>query len=298
MTDIAKYRNDNDPRFVIQNWMRNRNTVEFLAVWEELHNPDFNRVQFEAVRSEAGLNRFVMTPTKWIEQTNAIGIVSKAGRYGGGTYAHSDIAMAFATWISPEFQLYIMKDYRRLKQDENSRLSLDWNLNRALSKVNYRIHTDAVKENLIPPELTPEQIAYTYASEADLLNVALFGQTAKQWKNNNPGKKGNVRDDANLNQLLVLANMESYNAILIEEGKSRVSQVITPFDMVTSKTSFNVIPALFNTSFGSLIPWLLPHSFICVCIKNLLTDRCIYLVYTRKANLSILILTPPTKPPA
>ena len=154
--------------------MRNRNTVEFLAVWEELHNPDFNRVQFEAVRSEAGLNRFVMTPTKWIEQTNAIGIVSKAGRYGGGTYAHSDIAMAFATWISPEFQLYIMKDYRRLKQDENSRLSLDWNLNRALSKVNYRIHTDAVKENLIPPELTPEQIAYTYAGEADLLNVALL----------------------------------------------------------------------------------------------------------------------------
>ena len=157
LTDIAKYRNDNDPRFVIQNWMRNRNTVEFLAVWEELHNSDFNRVQFEAVRSEAGLNRFVMTPTKWIEQTNAIGIVSKAGRYGGGTYAHSDIAMVFATWISPEFQLYIMKDYRRLKQDENSRFSLDWNLNRALSKVNYRIRTDAVKENLIPPELTPEQ---------------------------------------------------------------------------------------------------------------------------------------------
>ena len=226
LTDIAKYRNDNDPRFVIQNWMRNRNTVEFLAVWEELHNPDFNRVQFGAVRSEAGLNRFVMTPTKWIEQTNAIGIVSKAGRYGGGTYAHSDIAMAFATWISPEFQLYIMKDYRRLKQDENSRFSLDWNLNRALSKVNYRIHTDAVKENLIPPELTPEQIAYTYASEADLLNVALFGQTAKQWKNNNPGKKGNVRDDANLNQLLVLANMESYNAILIEQGKSQSERLI------------------------------------------------------------------------
>ena len=190
-------------------------------------------MQFESVRSEAGLNRFVMTPTKWIEQTNAIGIVSKAGRYGGGTYAHSDIAMAFATWISPEFQLYIMKDYRnimkdyrRLKQDENSCLSLDWNLNRALSKVNYRIHTDAVKENLIPPELTPEQIAYTYASEADLLNVALFGQTAKQWKNNNPSKKGNVRDDANLNQLLVLANMESYNAILIEQGKSQSERLV------------------------------------------------------------------------
>ena len=157
LTDIAKIKDNDNPRYIIQNWMRNRNTVEFLAVWEEFHNSDFNRVQFEAVRSEAGLNRFVMTPTKWIEQTNAIGIVSKAGRYGGGTYAHSDIAMVFATWISLEFQLYIMKDYRRLKQDENSRFSLDWNLNRALSKVNYRIHTDAVKENLIPPELTPEQ---------------------------------------------------------------------------------------------------------------------------------------------
>ena len=200
--------------------------VDTMRKAYELGITDYNRVQFEAVRSETGLNRFVMTPTKWIEQTNAIGIVSKAGRYGGGTYAHSDIAMAFATWISPEFQLYIMKDYRRLKQDENSRFSLDWNLNRALSKVNYRIHTDAVKENLIPPELTPEQIAYTYASEADLLNVALFGQTAKQWKNNNPGKKGNVRDDANLNQLLVLANMESYNAILIEQGKSQSERLI------------------------------------------------------------------------
>ena len=199
---------------------------------DNLPDPDFNRVQFEAVRSEAGLNRFVMTPTKWIEQTNAIGIVSKAGRYGGGTYAHSDIAMAFATWISPEFQLYIMKDYRRLKQDENSRLSLDWNLNKALSKVNYRIHTDAVKENLIPPELTPEQIAYTYASEADLLNVALFGQTAKQWKNNNPSKKGNVRDGANLNQLLVLANMESYNAILIEQGKSQSERLVLLLSLI------------------------------------------------------------------
>ncbi|HIV33859.1 MAG TPA: KilA-N domain-containing protein [Candidatus Blautia intestinigallinarum] len=151
LTDIAKYRNEDDPRFVIQNWMRNRNTIEFLGVWEKLHNPDFNRVQFEAVKNEAGLNRFVMTPTKWITQMNAIGIVSKAGRYGG-TYAHSDIAMSFATWISPEFQLYIMKDYRRLKTDENSRLSMNWNLNREISKLNYRIHTDAIKDNLIPPE--------------------------------------------------------------------------------------------------------------------------------------------------
>ena len=226
LTDIAKYRNVDDPRFVIQNWMRNRNTIEFLAVWETLHNPDFNRVQFEAVKNEAGLNRFVMTPTKWIEQMNAIGIVSKSGRYGGGTYAHSDIALSFAAWISPEFQLYIMKDYRRLKSDENSRLSLNWNLNREIAKLNYRIHSDAIKDHLIPPELTPEQISYKYASEADMLNVVLFGKTAKQWRDANPGKKGNIRDDANLNQLLVLANMESYNAILIGQGKTMSERIV------------------------------------------------------------------------
>jgi hypothetical protein len=224
LTDIAKYRNSDDPRFVIQNWMRNRNTVEFLAVWEELHNPNFNRVQFEAVRNEAGLNRFVMTPTKWIEETNAIGIVSKAGRYGG-TYAHSDIAMSFATWLSPEFQLYILKDYRRLKADENSRLSLNWNLNREISKLNYRIHTDAIKETLIPAELTPEQTSYTYANEADLLNVVLFGKTAKEWRDENPNDKGNIRDYATLYQLLVLANMESYNAILIKQGKIQAERM-------------------------------------------------------------------------
>ena len=221
LTDIAKYRNEDDPRFVIQNWMRNRNTVEFLGVWESLHNPEFNRVQFEAVKSEAGLNRFVMTPSKWIEQMNAIGMTTKAGRYGGGTYAHSDIAMSFATWISPEFQLYIMKDYRRLKADENSRLSLGWNLNREISKLNYRIHTDAIKQNLIPPELTPEQMAYKYANEADLLNVDLFGMTAKKWRDSNKGKKGNIRDYATIQQLLVLANLESYNAVLIGQGKTQ-----------------------------------------------------------------------------
>lgn len=218
LTDIVKYRNEDDPRFVIQNWMRNRNTIEFLAVWEELHNPEFNRVQFDAVRNEAGLNRFVMTPTKWITQMNAIGIVSKAGRYGG-TYAHTDIAMAFATWISPEFQLYIMKDYRRLKTDENSRLSLGWNLKREISKLNYRIHTSAIKENLIPPELTRQQIAYKYASEADMLNVVLFGKTAKEWREEHPDMKGNMRDEATIHQLLVLANVESYNAVLITQGK-------------------------------------------------------------------------------
>lgn len=226
LTDIAKYRNEDDPRFVIQNWMRNRNTIEFLGVWEELHNPDFNRVQFDTVKNEAGLNRFVMTPKKWIEQMNAIGITSKAGRYNSGTYAHSDIAMAFASWISPEFQLYIMKDYRRLKSDENSRLSLNWNLNREIARLNYRIHTDAIKENLIPDELTPAQIAFTYASEADLLNTALFGMTAKQWRDANPDKKGNIRDYATINQLLVLANAESYNSVLINEGKSQSERLV------------------------------------------------------------------------
>ena len=226
LTYIAKYRNEDDPRFVIQNWMRNRNTIEFLGVWEELHNPDFNRVQFEAVKTEAGLNRFVMTPTKWIEMTGAIGIVSKSGRYGGGTYAHSDIAMSFASWISPEFQLYIMKDYRRLKTDENSRLSLSWNLNREISKLNYKIHTDAIKANIIPPELTREQIAFVYSDEADMLNVALFGMTAKEWRSLNKGKKGNIRDYASIQQLLVLANMESYNAVLLNQGFTQKDRMV------------------------------------------------------------------------
>ena len=169
LTDIARYMSD-DPTAVIQNWMRNRDVIEFLGLWERLHNPDFKPLEFEGFKKQAGANAFTMSPKKWIEATDAIGIVSKAGRYGG-TYAHSDIAMSFATWISPEFQLYIMKDYRRLKTDENSRLSLNWNLNREISKLNYRIHTDAIKENLIPSELTPAQVAYTYANEADMLNV-------------------------------------------------------------------------------------------------------------------------------
>ena len=181
---------------------------------------DFKPLEFEGFRKQAGANAFTMSPKKWIEATGAVGIVSKAGRYGV-TYAHSDIAMSFATWIPPEFQLYIMKDYRRLKADENSRLYLNWNLNREISKLNYRIHTDAIKENLIPPELTPTQISYTYANEADMLNVVLFGKTAKQWKDENPTITGNMRDSATLNQLLVLANLESYNAILINQGKSQ-----------------------------------------------------------------------------
>ena len=218
LTDIARYKSD-DPAAVIQNWMRNRDVIDFLGLWEQLHNPDFNPLEFEGFRKQAGANAFTMSPKKWVEATNAIGIVSKAGRYGG-TYAHSDIAMSFASWVSPEFQLYIMKDYRRLKTDENSRLSLNWNLNRAISKLNYRIHTDAIKETLLP-DLTAAQVAYTYANEADMLNVVLFGKTAKQWKEENPTERGNMRDAATLNQLLVLANLESYNAVLLKQGKDQ-----------------------------------------------------------------------------
>ena len=218
LTDIAKYRSI-DPRVTIHNWLRGRDVVEFLGLWEVLHNPDFKRIDFDTFKENAGSNAFVFSIRDWTEKLDAIGLFTKSGRYGGGIYAYIDIAFEFASWISPEFKLYIIKDYQRLKSDENSRLSLNWNLNREVAKLNYRIHTDAIKSNLIPPDLTPEQISCRYANEADLLNVALFGKTAKQWRDENPDKKGNIRDDANLNQLLVLANMESYNAILIEQGK-------------------------------------------------------------------------------
>ena len=229
LTDIARYKSD-EPTAVIQNWMRNRDVIEFLGLWEILHNADFKPLEFEGFKNQAGANAFTMSPAKWINGVNAIGIVSKSGRYGG-TFAHSDIAFEFASWISPEFKLYIIKDYKRLKSDENSRLSLNWNLNREISKLNYRIHTDAIKDNLIPPELTPAQIAYTYASEADMLNVALFGKTAKQWREQNPDEKGNIRDSASINQLLVLANMESYNAILIEQGKEQSERLVILRDL-------------------------------------------------------------------
>ena len=224
LTDIAKYKSDN-PKNTVQNWMRDRETLQFLGVWEELHNPNFKRIEFEAFKKEAGLHSFTMSPEKWISSTDAIGIVSKRGRYGGGTYAHSDIAFEFASWISAEFKLYIIKDYHRLKSDENSRLSINWNLNREISKINYRIHTDAIKNNL-PPDLTSQQIQFTYANEADLLNVALFGMTSQEWRDNNKNKKGNIRDYANLNQLLVLANLENYNAIMISQGKSQKERLI------------------------------------------------------------------------
>ena len=223
ITDIARYKSD-EPKDVIKNWMRSKDTIEFLGLWEKLNNINFKGVEFDAFRAQAGANAFTMSPKKWIESTNAIGIVSKSGRYGG-TYAHADIAFEFASWISPEFKLYIIKDYKRLKMEENSRLSLNWNLNRELSKLNYRIHTDAIKDNLIPPELTPLQISYTYASEADMLNVVLFGKTAKQWREEYPDEPGNIRDQASIYQLLVLSNMESYNAILIQQGKTQAERM-------------------------------------------------------------------------
>ena len=251
LTDIARFRNSDDPRFAIQNWMRNRNTIEFLGLWESLHNPSFNRVQFDTFRTEAGLNRFVMTPSKWVENTGAIGITAKAGRYGG-TYAHSDIAMEFASWISAEFKLYLMKDYRRLKFDENSRLSLSWNLNREISKLNYLVHTDAIQQNLLPPDLTREQQSYVYADEADMLNVALFGMMAAQWRSQNQGRKGNIRDYASLQQLLVLSNMESYNALLIEQKHPQTERLQMLRQMAVRQ--LQVLSSLDVTNLPSLPP--------------------------------------------
>uniref|UniRef100_UPI000E58E1B6 KilA-N domain-containing protein n=1 Tax=Taibaiella helva TaxID=2301235 RepID=UPI000E58E1B6 len=217
LTDIARHKDEEHTDTIIQNWMRNRNTIELLGFWEIIYNPGFKPLEFEGFRKQAGLNSFVMTPKRWIESTNAIGIVSKPGRYGG-TFAHKDIALEFASWISIEFKLYVIKEFQRLKDDENNRLQLEWNLQRTISKINYQIHTDAIKQNLVPKEITRQQAGYVYASEADLLNVALFGITAKEWRDENPGKTGNIRDYATLEQLVVLSNMESIHALLIERG--------------------------------------------------------------------------------
>ena len=224
LTDIARYKNKEEPNVVVANWMRNYSTIEYLGIWERLNNPNFKPVEFEGFLKEAGSNAFTLSPKKWSEITNAIGLFVKSGR-GGGTYAHKDIAFKFAAWISAEFELYIIKDYQRLKSDENSRLSLNWNLNREISKINYKIHTDAIKEYLLK-DLTPEQLMYKYASEADLLNVALFNKTAKQWRDANPKSKGNVRDEASINELLVLSNMESYNAVLISKGLQQADRMV------------------------------------------------------------------------
>ncbi len=224
LTDIARYKNKEEPNVVVANWMRNYSTIEYLGIWERLNNPNFKPIEFEGFLKEAGSNAFTLSPKKWSEITNAIGLLVKSGR-GGGTYAHKDIAFKFAAWISAEFELYIIKDYQRLKSDENSRLSLNWNLNREISKINYKIHTDAIKEYLLK-DLTPEQLMYKYANEADLLNVALFNKTAKQWRDANPKSKGNIRDEASINELLVLANMESYNAVLISKGLPQTDRMV------------------------------------------------------------------------
>ena len=225
LTDIARYRSIVEPFSIINNWMRSRSTIEFIGLWEILNNPDFKPLEFERFRTEAGSNYFVLSPQRWIDTTNAIGIVSKSGRYGG-TYAHEDIAFEFASWISSEFKLYLVTEFKRLKQDEHRRLSLEWNLQRTLSKINYRIHTDAIKEHIIPNIVTKEQIACTYAEEADLLNVALFGMTAKQWRDANPDLKGNIRDYATLEQLVVLSNMESINALLIQQQLAQGERLV------------------------------------------------------------------------
>ncbi|WP_425663548.1 KilA-N domain-containing protein [Gardnerella piotii] len=224
LTDIARYKNKEEPNVVVANWMRNYSTIEYLGIWERLNNPNFKPIEFEGFLKEAGSNAFTLSPKKWSEITNAIGLLVKSGR-GGGTYAHKDIAFKFASWISAEFELYIIKDYQRLKSDENSRLSLNWNLNREISKINYKIHTDAIKEYLLK-DLTSEQLMYKYANEADLLNVALFNKTAKQWRDANPKSKGNIRDEASINELLVLANMESYNAVLISKGLPQADRMV------------------------------------------------------------------------
>ncbi|MDR0912690.1 MAG: KilA-N domain-containing protein [Methanobrevibacter sp.] len=222
ITDIAKFKSD-EPRFLIRNWLRNRNTIEFLGIWESLYNLNFNRVEFDTYRNQAGLNSFTISPKIWIEKTNAIGIISKSGRYGG-TFAHKDIAFKFANWISVEFELYIVKEFQRLK--ENELKNHEWNLKRTLSKINYSIHTDAIKDEIIPSLVNKKQISFTYASEADLLNVALFGKTAGEWRRENKELKGNIRDYATLEQLVVLSNMESINALLIRQGISQSERLI------------------------------------------------------------------------
>jgi hypothetical protein len=225
ITDIARYKHSDRTDDLIRNWLRNRNTIEFLGIWEHLNNPDFKPVEFDGFRKQAGLNSFTLTPKQWIEKTNAIGLISKAGRYGG-TYAHKDIAFEFASWISVEFKLYLIKEFQRLKDEEQKQLG--WDIKRNLAKINYRIHTNAIKENLIPPELTSRQINLVYASEADILNMALFGMTAGQWRDANPDKKGNIRDYANVSQLVCLSNLENLNALFINEGISQSKRLGSP----------------------------------------------------------------------
>lgn len=221
LTDIAKYKDIEKADHIIQNWIRNRNTIEFLGIWEQLNNPNFKPIEFEGFKKQAGLNSFSLTPKNWIDKTNAIGIISKSGRYGGGTFANKDIAFEFASWISVKFKLYFIKEFQRLKIEENKRKNIDWDIKRNLAKINYRIHTDAIKENLIPKELDKEEINRIYANEADVLNMALFGLTAKEWRDKNQKDEGNIRDYANVSQLVCLSNLENLNALFINEKISQ-----------------------------------------------------------------------------
>ena len=226
LTDIAKYRDADNPSQVISLWLRTYTTIEYLGLWEILHNPDFKPHIYEGFKNESAKPHFWMSPQKWIKETDAIGITSKSGRYGGGTFAHSDIAFKFAAWLSAEFELYLITEFKRLKADEQHRLSAEWNLQRTLAKINYRIHTDAIKEHIIPSVVTEKQSLFVYASEADLLNVALFGKTASEWRTENPDAKGNIRDDATLAQLVVLSNLESINSLLIRDGLSQKERLL------------------------------------------------------------------------
>lgn len=222
LTDLARHKSD-EPNAVIANWLRNRNTIEYLGIWEQLYNPNFKPTEFEGFRRQAGLNAFTLSPKKWTDATNAVGIIAKSGRYGG-TYAHKDIALKFASWISVEFELYIIKEFQRLKTEEQRLLG--WSAKRELSKINYRIHTDAIKQNLVPAEVTPAQASIIYANEADVLNVAMFGVTAKQWREANPDLKGNIRDYATINELICMSNMENLNAVFIEQGMTQSERLV------------------------------------------------------------------------
>jgi len=225
LTDIARFKNPEDPRFVVINWLRNRNTIEFLGIWEIIHNSNFNRVGFDTVRLSSGLNSFTISPSKWIEITNALGIVSKSGRYDSGTYAHEDIALEFASWISAEFKLYFINEFRRLKYEENERLKLGWDIKRELVKINYHIHTDAIKKHLIPDKISRSEENLIYATEADILNLALFGLTAKEWREKNPPLEGNMRDYADVSQLVCLSNLENLNALFIKENLEKTKRL-------------------------------------------------------------------------
>ena len=226
LTDLARYANPEEPKVPIQTWMRNKDVISFLGLWEKLNNEDFKGIEFATFENAAGKNSFYMSPQRWIKETNAKGIISKSGKYGGGTFAHSDIALEFASWLSPEFKLYVIKEFERLKRNEAFQKQIDWNASRVLSKANYRIHTDAVKNSIIPSLVTEKQKKYAYSNEADLLNVAIFGMTAKEWKDKNPDLKGNQRDYADIRQLLVLCNIENLNAIMINDNIPKSERLV------------------------------------------------------------------------